>query len=368
MSSRKKQNSTNYRGDKMKPTLVDLDRETLKTPISPIPVTSVPLSYLPIELSTNGRLGVPKVVYCRNFNTEDILTLSMLAENILPERVIAVLNSLMYGDVDVASWPEKTIIELLVQIYANYFTPVLFEVRFPWNESDITWLEEKGDIKKVEQLQKGLWIPRIDLDLRTCVTINSLNENVKETVTITKKDKEGKVLLKAKFISYPKYGDVLIIRKEVQNKFQESDKKYSKIQRLSETYSTYIDQDRDISTLPNLDTMEYLEWQNAELQKNIYLADATLALYLLEFNGEDVSGLPLSEKVQILKRPEFDVNISAKINKHYNSLKFGIDPEIHVKNPITGENCTRRYSFRPYDIIQAIQSREPDGYDLSYDE
>ena len=341
--------------------IVDLEN-VVETP----KLSKIPLSYLPIELSTNGKLGVPKVVYCRNFNTEDILTLSMLADNILPERVIAVLNSLMYGDVDISNWPDKTIIELLVQIYANYFTPIFLQVKFPWTQSDLDWLNER-DIKKAEQLEKGLWVPRIDIDLRTAVTINKLEEDIKDTVTITKKNKEGLPVLKAKFISYPRYGDVLILRKEIQDKFKDSDAKYSKVQRLSETYSTYIEEDKDLSTLPNLDMNEYLEWQNSELKKNIYLADATIALYLIEFNNEDVSTLPLSKKIDILKQPEFDVIISQRINKHYNSLKFGIDPIIHVKNPITGDMCDRRYSFRPYDVVQAIQSTEYDGYDISFD-
>ena len=126
--------------------LIDLD----KVEKMEIPLASVPLSYLPIELSTRGRLGVPKIVYCRNFNTEDILTLSMLSTTIIPERMIAVLNSILYGENNVALWPDKSIIELLVKVYANYFTPILPQVKFPWDESDIEWLKEHEEDKKLE--------------------------------------------------------------------------------------------------------------------------------------------------------------------------------------------------------------------------
>ena len=69
---------------------------------------TVPLSYLPFQLSTGGKLGVPETIYCRNFNTEDILTLSMLANSIMPERMVSVLNSIMYEQVNVAEWPDSS--------------------------------------------------------------------------------------------------------------------------------------------------------------------------------------------------------------------------------------------------------------------
>jgi hypothetical protein len=345
--------------------LVDLDRVE-KIDKKEVDISSIPLSYLPIELSTGGRLGVPKIVYCRNFNTEDILTLSMLSTSIIPERMIAVLNSILYGKNDVSLWPDKSIIELLIQVYANYFTPILFQVKFPWDESDVEWLKEHKEEKKIDLLQKKLWIPRVDLDIRKAITIQKLDEEVKETITIKKKNREGKQILAVKFLSYPRYGDTLILKKYVQDNFKDTDK-YDKVRLLAEQYSLYVDQGKDISTLPEMNLEEYLEWQNSELQREIALAKATQALYLLEYNGENLREKTLAEKIEYIGRPEFDIIVSEKLNSHYEKLKFGVLPQIKVKNPITGEVCVREYVFRSDDIVSAIQSAEYDGYDISYD-
>jgi hypothetical protein len=68
-----------------------------------------------------------------------------------------------------------------------------------------------------------------------------------------------------------------------------------------------------------------------------------------------------------VKDPQFDITITNKLNKHYGSLDFGIDPDVEVLNPITNEKCTRRFQFRFNDILQAIRAFDADGYDISYD-
>ena len=327
---------------------------------------TVPLSYLPFQLSTGGKLGVPETIYCRNFNTEDILTLSMLANSIMPERMVSVLNSIMYEQVNVAEWPDQCIIELLVRIYTNFFTPILPQVAFPWDNTDVEWLTAKGDLKKVEALKSKMWVPRVDIDLRT-LNIKQVEDKVTNTLSISKKDKEGNVTFSMKFLSYPRYGDTLILRKFTQERFGEVEKKYASIELLFDTYTKYFEEEKDTSSLPTLDTDLYFEWQEFLLTKNVFVSSATLALYLLEVNGQDVANLPIDEKIAILKDPNFDINFSKKLDKYFGMMEFGIDPNVVLVNPITGETTTRRFLFRLNDILQAIQSYDPDGYDVAYE-
>ena len=325
---------------------------------------SIPLSYLPIKLSTNGKLGVPEVVYCRNFNTEDILTLSMLTNTIIPERMIAVINSFIYGDVNVANWPDKSIIELLVLMYINFFTPMLPQIAFPWNDEDIAWLEERKETKKIDALKKGIWVPRIDLDLRT-LDIHQLDSHIQDTIVIKKKDGKG---FNGTFLAYPKYGDALILQQMVKDRFEEEEKKYISLELLINSYSRYIESDKDTSELPPIDPNLYVSWQEFLVKKNVFIADATLAYYLQKIGTEDVSSYPIEKKIKLIKDPSFDdINISKKLSKHFGTLDFGISPNVKVHNPITGEEVTRGFQFRVDDILQALQSFDPDGYDISYD-
>lgn len=341
--------------------IIDLEKMNVKKEVS-----SVPLSYLPFRLTAGGKLGVPEVVYCRNFNTSDMITLSMMTDNVIPERIIAVLNSLIYGEVDVSLWPDKCIIELLVFIYVNFFNPIISQIAFPWNDTDITWLEEHKQTEKLEGLKTKKWVPRVDLDLRT-LKLKKLGEEIKDRIVIKKKNHEGKSEIIAKFLSYPRYGDSLILKKLTQEKYGELEKKYIGIESLFNTFNRYYEEDRDVSSLPPFDVPLYMEWQEMLLQKNIFLADATLALYLQEWRGQDISALSIEDRIPFIKNPEFDIKMSQQLEKHFDSLDFGIDPEVMVANPITGEPCTRRFQFRLYDILQAIRSFDSNEYDISYD-
>lgn len=327
---------------------------------------SIPLSYIPIAMSTNGHLGVPEQVHCRNFSTSDLLTLSMVSNSIMPEKIVSVLNSIIYEKVDIADWPDKSIIELLVKLYVNFFTPSLPQVVFPWDETDIEYLKQNKDEDKVESLQKGIWVPRIDLDLRA-IDIIPLKSNIKDKIHIRPKDTKGKVVGDIVFLSYPRYGDTLILKKLLSDKFDEEGKKYQQIETLVNTYSDYINDNKDTSQLSPIDPIEYMNWQEYMLQKNVFATNATLAYYIQEVNGEDVSSLNILDKIELLKNPLFDNKVFKTLNSHFGKIEFGLNPEIKVYNPITGKPCIRRFQFRLHDIIQALQSLNTDEYDISYD-
>ncbi len=321
---------------------------------------AIPLAYLPITLSTKGKLGVPAIVHCRNFNIEELMILSMIHDSLLPERIITILNGLIFEEVDVGEWPDKLIIELLVNIYANYFNSVLPQLEFPYEDEDITWLNSHGQSDKVTNIEEGKWVPRIDLDL-TSVQSFSLEKDIGSVVTISKKD------FYVKFQSFPHYGDVIKLKKLISDMFKEEEKRYGQIEGLLTTYSNYINEDRDISILPPIDIDMFNEYKNFEVKKSVYLSKATLAMYLLDFNGEDLSGMTVDQRIPYISRPEFDLSITKKLNKHYDSLEFGLNPMVKVHNPITNQPCTRRFVFRFSDILQAIQSSDTTEYDISYD-
>ena len=260
--------------------IVDMDApQAQKNEIVVEKKETIPLGYIPIELSTNGRLGVPKVVYCRNFSTADLVELSMFNDNILPERVIAVLSSLIYGKSNVGEWPDKCIIELLVRIYVNYFTPILTSRDFPWDDSDIAWLKEHKLETQAKDLEEGKWIPKVDVDLRN-VKIRGLDDEVKNFVIIKKKNRDGSPILDAKFISYPKFGDVLILRKAVADKFAEEDRQFARLTQLIEARDRYLNEGKDVAALTPISDSDYIKWQIHQAKRAVYMTRATRALSL----------------------------------------------------------------------------------------
>lgn len=338
----------------------DLDLSPKRQNIVP---TAIPNGYIPIELSTQGLLGVPSIVHCRNFSTADILDLSLFNENMLPERVVSVLSSLILEKVNVADWPDRCIVELLIKLYVNFFTPILPQIPFPWNNDDVEWLRSHERFEEAQALLDGKWTPRIDFNL-TSVKINTLDEKVKSYIKIVKKNSN----LSARFLSYPRYGDVITIKKATEAKFAENDKKFEPIKQAYMLRERFISEGRSVAGLEVISDADYQKWRIYETKKAIYVAKASQALYLVEFNGIDLSNATIDEKIVYIDHPEFDVKLAQRINKQYEKLNFGIDPEVEVQNPITGERCLRSFTFRLMDVLQAIQLSESDEYDITYDD
>jgi len=335
--------------------IIDEDYEKVET-------NDVPSGYVKIEMSTNGKLGVPESVYVRNFNTGDLLNLTMYADEVIPERTIPAINNMLYGGIDVAKWPEECIDELMIKLYANYYSGVLLSVPFPWNQSDVEWLEEQGKTDQLKALKDGRYKPIVDINISEQLHTHILPKNVKDYIVI--KPKNGKFELK--FISYPRFGDGVAIKNYMEKTFSEADKAYAKIRNLNDIRKRASL--NELIGLPEIDDDEFLQWQIYETNKAIQLAKVTQALYLVKFNGTDVSELALDAKIKLLDNPEIDINIGKILDKEYSKIKVGMIEEVKMMNPITRQPCERRLSFRRLDILEAVQLHEPTEYDIVYDD
>ena len=108
---------------------------------------TIPPGYIPVNLSTKGKLGAPKEFHIRNFKMKDIMALSLTEQSDLPERVVQVLNDMIFEDVDVSNWHEKEVEETLVYVYMTFFDPVIRNVPFIVTDKNIKLKNGKlGDI------------------------------------------------------------------------------------------------------------------------------------------------------------------------------------------------------------------------------
>ena len=327
---------------------------------------NIPGGYIPINLSTKGKLGVPEIIHVKNFNTENLIDLSMASDELLPERLIHLLKDLILEPVKVEEWPEKAVVELLIKIYANFFTPLITSTDFPWNQEDLDWLKAHGQEEQANNLIAGKWKPKVDVDLRN-VKIKDFPSEVKSYVTIKNRfPKNDPSYVEVKFLAYTRIGDSLALKKAADDKFEKEDLRFEKIKQLIDLREARSE--KGSTDLPVIPEKEFLDWQLHNINKAIYMSKLSKALYIVAFNGIDLSKSTIEEKLKYSEDPRLDVNITKKVDTQFSKLDFGIDPNIELKNPITKEVCTRRFSFRLLDILQAIRLSDSDEYDISYDD
>jgi len=326
---------------------------------------AIPAGYIPIRMSTNGKLGVPAVVYVKNFNTEDLLDLSLSVDSNLPTKTIQALNRIILDKkVDVRDWPEKSVTELLLNVYSNFFTSKLSAVPFPWNEQDIQYLESRGLEEKAAALRSGSWVPKVDINLASDIDIVELDPSIKDVITISKKDGS----FHASF-TYPKIGDVLTLDEAISREYAAKDSEWVKFEQRLDLRERLIEEGKiEQASQITIDTSayeKYIEYKALRARLTIKL---TQALYLKSFMGEDLTDKPLIERVKYFEDPRLDITVTKKIEKKYEDIQFGVKDIIRVKNPITGEVCERRFTFRTVDILQAIREFDSSEYDIGYDD
>ena len=331
---------------------------------------SIPAGYVEITLSTKGRVGAPAKFHARNFNTRDIMELALTEEDDLPGRVVELLEGLIYEDVDVGSFHEAEVVETLVILYKAFFKPMLSDVEFPWDETDLQALRERNPAAaedKIKALEKGLWKPTTDIDLATSVETYDIAEDFNPVARIQHKSSGFSCSF-----GLPKYGDVLVLKRWLKDNFEDQEKAFAKVVQLLKIREAMLErfeagEDVDLSRLPVIDEEQETAYQNLQVRKTAALVDVIRGLHLRSFDGKDVHELPLSERIRLVQDPRIDVKVAKKLDNYFGQLEFGIKPEVLMKNPITGEFCSRRFSFRLIEILQAIQVHSTDEYDLVFD-
>jgi hypothetical protein len=332
-------------------------------------MSEVPLGYVAIELSTKGKVGAPKIFHIRNFRTTDLVSISLTSQDDLPETMCNLLDDMIFEkNVSVRNWHEKEVTELIVRLYMIYFSPILENIDFEPLEEDWEFLKnEVGEERYLtmrDDFMRGNWVPKTTINLTTIET-HDLDDRFNSILKLSSK----KTGLSATF-TYPKYGDVIFLRKFLKVYFEKDTKKFATIRRSLEIKNelerrAYSGEEIDLANVPYVSEMDLKEYSLFESNRSVVAVDVVRCLNFLEFDGKDLSELPFEEKLNVSKDPRVDYTLSKKVEDYYAGLKFGINSEeIKMYNPITRMTVTRGYSFRLVDILQAIGSFESDEYDI----
>lgn len=331
----------------------------------------VPAGYVEMQLSTLGKVGAPAVFHIRNFKIGDLAALSLTNDDQLPARVISVLNDMIYEPVDVGKWHEKEIEELMVRLFMTFFKTQLTEIPFPLTPEDLNQIAQKPDgLKELEAIKSGAYVPRTDIDLQTGVELYELDDNFQSQVKITNK-KTGFYVI----FDFVHYEDQLTIKRWLDSYYAAEEVKFTRIKAIrdhnADLNSQLAEHPERASELIPVDPAENEAYELYLSRKLQTLAEMIRVISIINVNGEDVSGMSAADKYErFVNDPRIDFGMLAKLSKRQEKMKFGIKPDVAMRNPLTpGQEVVKRpFSFRLFTILQAIQLSGPDNYDDGYDD
>ena len=300
---------------------------------------SIPAGYAEIRLSTEGKLFAPEVFHVRDFKTEELLEISLISTEDLSKVLLKILKNMIYEkDVDPAKFHISEVEETLVHIYMTFFSPTMDNVIFPVEDDDLEYLKSNNTPESYESLLEDLrskrWVPQTSFNIQNDVDTYDIPEKFKPYITI----KNNKTGFEAVF-RYLCYSDQLIINDFLDDYFAEQDAKF-------ETVKT-----AGVDILSREDRKEYEDYTRKRL---MYFTLALNYCSVVSLEGQDLSELSLAEKFQICnENPQLNSSVITILNEKQSKQRFGIKPEVRMKNPITGEICLRRFPFRVSSILQA---------------
>ena len=334
---------------------------------------SVPDGYITVELSTKGKLYAPAKFHIRNFTAEDLLGMALTDDDTLPIKVIEMLNTLIYeDDIDVGKFHEDEVIETLFVLYKTFYTDKLKDVIYKLQESDWKYLQDTNGgpqsdayLKLKASTDSGDWKPKIDIDLNTIGTY-SLPDDFAPKAHV-KNNKTGFTCV----YGLPRYGDVRDISDFINIIYaQEEESLTPIIKKVEYIREQKAKKDRNepitYDMIPVLTKAEERAYSDYLMRRNLDIMRATRAAHLLEYRGKDVSGLPIEKKLTLADDPELDLRVYTKISNALDGLKIGLQKEIKVKSPITNKEIVYPFTFRLFDLLQAISTTEPDGIDVVF--
>jgi hypothetical protein len=328
-----------------------------------------PQGYIEVRLSSCGKIGAPSVFHVKNFSVEQVMELNLTEQNERPIKLIKILQDLIYEkDVDIKKFHQKEVVELLLLMYECFYTEIFVNQTWTPTEEDWEFLKKESGgedtdeyRRKKRALETGTWKPVFDINISKDIHYYEINPNIKVNAKIEKQ--YGNKKFTATF-ALPKFGDIITLKSFVESMYREKDKQFA---RITETLKFRKESEEklrrgeniNIAAIPTIPKAEEDKLKEYETEKSLFIFRASIALYLIEFDGEDISDVPLEKRLSLAQDPRIDFSTFQAVQEHFDKLEFGMKEEITALDPIMNKIVTRKYPFRLDDILSSFGSARP---------
>jgi hypothetical protein len=306
----------------------------------------IPADYIPVKLSSLGKLTAPKVLHIKDYSGKDVLELSLSTKTSATflRRLVQVIENVMFEGFDCRELHDYELEEIMLNLTGNFLASVIQNYPYPYEEEEYAQLD---DARK-ENIEKGFEHLTVDIPIANIKT-NPIASDFKEPISIT-----NKTGLTVQF-RLPRVGDYFIAEDYVDSKYLEEAQSYSHIDKIM-LIENKDEQQIKLEALSQDELKAYEEYISA---RGIDYIIAKQAQLLVKYGAKTLE--TPADKIKYYDK------VGVRFWKEYNKLcddylKFGVDHNIEMISPITKEKVTRRCQFRPVDFISTDDISESGDY------
>ena len=309
----------------------------------------IPADYIPVKLSTLGKLDAPAVLHVRDYTGQDILTLSMANESNVLRKLIDVLNDIVFEGFDCAYLHEQELEEIMLNVLANFWSPIIHDYPFPYTNEEYESIDEE----RKTRILKGLEKLTVDISVPNLKT-NPIREDFREPIIIKSSNKTV-------YFSLPRIVHYFKAQEYIESKYEREYQEFHFIDKLSDINDEGQRQN-ELSKISRDILLKYKEFNDKRSKDYIIAKQAQLIQKIGSKTYESIE-----DKVKAYSL------VTMQMWNKYNSvmdefLNFGVDHNVEMVSPIDGKLTTRRCLFRPVDVIPSNDSSRSGEYTVLFGE
>lgn len=291
---------------------------------------SVPAGYIPVKLSSQGRLGFPEIVHVRDYTYEEALMIAELTDDTLTEGLLDILNNMILEDVKAEDAHTEDLTEILLSVYGTWYSQTLETFYYTVDES-LT-----GDEARSPENRSVATIPI------NSIRTKPLSDKVGQYITIKRDERTVKFTTSkaGNEVTAWKYA----VRKNLANETQIEDA--IKAIKLGVANPTQTKAYADFTKKRTQDFLKALQ-----------------AMLVVEVDGKSYTGLDQQLEAINLVPLSFWSDYHNTIKEHYD---FGVQSEVEFLCSIKHEPITRRFRFRPFHFLPILAEGDSAGSTISF--
>lgn len=290
----------------------------------------IPSGYIPVKLSSLGKLGLPEIVHVRDYTYEEALKMVELQDDKVSEGLINILNGIVFEDIDMGKAHVKDITEILLSVYGTWYSSVLETFRYYVN------IDLKGEEREAKENISVATIP-----INSIKTV-PIKDNVSLPINIGKGDFSVKLVL-------PRIENDVIawkfaVKKHVrrENELSEIIKNVKKKKATDEEMKEYE---------------EFISNRGKDFMR------AMQAQLIHSLNGKELD--TFAEKLEALS--EIPLSVWTTYNQVVKeNFSFGVQEEVDFVCSVTHETITRSFHFRPLHFIPVLDKKNDSRFEVSF--
>lgn len=315
--------------------------------------SKVPANYIPVKLSSMGKLSAPNIIHVRNYSGEEALKLSTMDETNSLQLLIDVIDNLIFEDFDAEMLNENEVEELMLNIYINWWNTRI-EYPYEWTEEEL----EESDLtpERKENIRNGKDIPKVSINIADIKT-TPIMKQFQEPIII---EYHGSKY----YFRLSRVKDMIEAKNYVTEKYINEENQFSKIKKDIEYNNRIEDSITPVQERP-IDQKLYRAYQEYLRQRALDFEKISQMSKVLKIDNKEIKTIDDKIKHYV----DIPSNIWVKFNNIVDkSIQFGVNPKLNVKSPITNKTVTRRFQFQVLELIPTMELPDDSEYTVLFGE